>query len=199
MAVEMSIIHNVIIRGVNAIYLQCINVGERGTEKDKIDFANFAARWSELVHEHHHAEEESFFPGINKLTETPGLMDGNIAEHEQFNAGLEEFERYIAAVADGKEAYDGQKIKDLIDSFMPVLNNHLASEIETLLQLTKWDDKIPWEKWFEEEIGAKAKASMAQQRYRVSFQDQHRGGSYTKLYSNYARPTEKERQKILTP
>lgn len=170
MAVEMTIIHNVIIRGVNAIYLQCINVGERGTEKDKIDFANFAARWSELVHEHHHAEEESFFPGINKLTETPGLMDGNVAEHEQFNAGLEEFERHISAVADGKEPYDGPKIKDLIDSFMPVLNNHLASEIETLLQLNKWDDKIPWKKWFEEEIGGKAKAMMAEQRYRVSFE-----------------------------
>lgn len=167
MASEMIIIHNVLIRGVNAIYLQCINVGERGTDKDKIDFANFAARWAELAHEHHSAEEDSFFPGINKLTMTPGLMDGNLAEHEAFEPGLKEFAEYVLNVSEGIVHYDGHKVKSLLDSFMPILNSHLENEIPSLVRLSEWDEKIPWQKWFEEEIGGKAKALMAQQRYRV--------------------------------
>lgn len=169
MAVGMTLIHNVLIRGANAIYLQCINVGKMGTDKDKIDFANFAARWVELLHEHHTGEEESIFPGINELTETPGLMDGNVAEHEEFQVGLEKFNKYVLAVADGRDEYDGQKMKDLLDTFMSTLHHHLVSEISTLIDLSRWDDKIPWQKWINEEIGSKAKAAMAHQRYRVSF------------------------------
>ena len=43
-AAEMSIVHNVGIRGMNAIYNQWDGVAERGTAKDKVDFANFALR-----------------------------------------------------------------------------------------------------------------------------------------------------------
>lgn len=39
MAAEMCIVHNCFIRGINAIYLQCVNVATKGTEQDKVDFA----------------------------------------------------------------------------------------------------------------------------------------------------------------
>lgn len=39
----MTLVHNYLIRGISAIYLQCENVAARGTPKDKLDFANFAA------------------------------------------------------------------------------------------------------------------------------------------------------------
>lgn len=167
----MTMVHNLIIRGINAIYIQCINVGEQGTEKDKIDFANFATRWGEFAEEHHTMEEESFFPGFNNLAETPGLMDGNIAEHEAFRPGLDSFLEYVTAVSEGRESYDGHKIMELIDSFIPLLHTHLEHEITILVSLSQWDDKVDWEEWFRAEINNRAKAMMAQQRYRVSLRN----------------------------
>ncbi|KAL4727114.1 hypothetical protein ACLX1H_006015 [Fusarium chlamydosporum] len=158
----MTVVHNLFLRGVNAIYVQAVNVAERGTPKDKSDFANFAWSWSEEVLEHHNVEETRIFPEINELAGVPGLMDANIEEHHLFHEGLEKFREYVDKLRKGEEELDGEKLKGIIDSFMPVLRIHLENEIETLVGLEKYADKCDWGAWFEkvaQELGAQGMKS----------------------------------------
>ncbi|KAJ9148895.1 Hemerythrin HHE cation binding domain-containing protein [Pleurostoma richardsiae] len=145
---EMLIVHNFLLRGINSIYLQCVNV-ERSPAVIP-DFVNFAACWGSLLHEHHEAEETMMFPSMEKLAGVTGLMDANVDQHRAFHGGLEAYEGYLSSVKEGKEKYDGQKLRGLIDSFMPVLRQHLHDEIDTLVKLSQYEDKADWDKWFKD-------------------------------------------------
>lgn len=166
----MSLVHNTLFRGINAVYLQCINVGKTGTPKDKLDFANFAYKWGEMVHEHHTLEETDVFPEINDLAGVPGLMDANLEEHKAFHEGVSEYSEYLGKVKDEKEEYDGEKLKGIIDSFMPILRTHLVNEIDTLIALEKYDDKVDWDDWFQKKMNQIGGQSMKSAQYRVSIE-----------------------------
>ncbi|KAF4828083.1 Calcium-binding protein NCS-1 [Colletotrichum siamense] len=149
MAEDMIIIHNMIIRIINTVYLQCINVEK--SPNDVQDFVSYAIEWAKMVEEHHHTEERDVFPAIEKMAEAPGLMETNIAQHEAFTGGLHEYLSYLEKVqkgeGEGEEAYSGLKLKGIIDSFMPGLRQHLSDEIDTLLKLGEYD--VEWDEWFE--------------------------------------------------
>ncbi|KFH47167.1 hypothetical protein ACRE_019750 [Hapsidospora chrysogenum ATCC 11550] len=148
MAAEMSIVHNCLIRGINAIYLQAPNVSARGTSKDKLDFANFAWQWCVSLEEHHESEEQLFFPEMEELTGVPGLMDGNVEEHKLFHHGFEDVMAYLGRVKGGEEDLDGDRLRGMIDGFMPTLREHLEREIDTLTALDEYADKCDWPTWF---------------------------------------------------
>lgn len=169
MAAEMSIAHNCLIRGINSVYNQCVNVAERGSNKDKVDFANYAFQWTEWVHEHHNLEEESLLPQINELAGVPGLMDANVNEHAGFHDGIIEYAEYLKEVKEEKQELSGETMKRHIDSFMPTLHTHLVNEIDTLVTLEKYDDKVNWVQWFNKEVDKMIKSFMAEYDYRVSF------------------------------
>ncbi|GKT45527.1 uncharacterized protein ColSpa_05708 [Colletotrichum spaethianum] len=155
MAEEMTIIHNLIIRILNTIYLQCINVEK--SPKDVQDFVSYAIEWARMVQEHHHTEEETVFPSIEKMAGVPGLMQANVAQHEAFHDGLHAYMGYLEKVQKGEEAYSGERLKGIIDSFMPILRQHLSDEIDTLVKLGDYD--CDWETWFkklQKELLAKA-------------------------------------------
>ncbi|KAI1064916.1 hypothetical protein NW752_005896 [Fusarium irregulare] len=161
-AAEMTVVHNLFLRGINAIYVQAVNVAERGTAKDKSDFANFAWSWSQEVLEHHDIEESRIFPEINELAGVPGLMDANIEEHHLFHTGLDKFREYVDKLRKEEEELDGEKLKGIIDSFMPVLRTHLENEIDTLVGLEKYADKCDWGAWFQkvaQDLGAQGMKS----------------------------------------
>lgn len=141
---EMAAIHNVFLRGLNAIHLQAINVGARGTEQDKRDFVEFAAVWAKGIHEHHDLEETYVFPTIERLTGVEGIMAANVQQHVAFHDGLAKYEGYLESVAEGKEKYDGEKFRGIIDSFGELLGQHLNDEIPTLRGLHQYDDKVDW-------------------------------------------------------
>lgn len=143
----MIIVHNFLLRGINSIYLQCVNV-ERSPEV-VIDFVNYASQWGDAVHEHHETEEVMVFPQLEKLVGAPGIMAANVAQHEAFHSGLDSFQAYTKAVLGGSEKYSGEKLKTIIDSFMPTLRQHLSDEIDTLLALKKYDDKVDLHGWFD--------------------------------------------------
>lgn len=145
MAEDMIVIHNLIIRIINTVYLQCVNV-ERSPD-DVQDFVSYALEWSKMVEEHHHTEETEVFPEIEKMTGVPGLMAANVSQHEAFSSGLHEYTEFLTKVQRQEEAYAGEKLKGIIDSFMPVLRQHLSDEIETLLRLRDYD--CDWEDWFD--------------------------------------------------
>ncbi|KAF3767739.1 hypothetical protein M406DRAFT_41495 [Cryphonectria parasitica EP155] len=145
LAQEMIILHNIIIRGINSIYLQCVNVGR--SPESVPDFVEYARLWQHPVHEHHDNEETIVFPRIEDLVGAPGLMTPNVEQHAAFHGGLDAFSTYIESVKNGSAKYDGGKIREIIDSFMPVLREHLYDEIQTLLALDRYEDKCDWAAW----------------------------------------------------
>lgn len=58
-------------------------------------------------------------------------------QHEETDAGLEKFRRYVEATP--KEKYDGEIIRGIIDEFATAFEQHNHEEIETILDL---HDKI---------------------------------------------------------
>lgn len=153
----MIIVHNAILRGINAIYLQCVNV-EKQAPQYIPDFVNYAHTWGKTLEEHHRTEETMLFAEIEELAGVPGLMKVNVDQHEAFHDGLETYLNYTEAILCGEDKYDGKRLKSIIESFMPVLREHLLDEIVTLTDLNKFD-KVDWESWItrkQTEILAKA-------------------------------------------
>ena len=163
----MSTVHNGLIRGINACYNQCINVAAKGTHKDKVDFANFAAQVAQILHEHHDMEEEQLFPQINVMAGVPGLMDGNVAEHLAFHEPFDKYEAYLTDVKTEKVELDGEHMRKLIDDFMGPLYIHLVGEIDSLVALEKYGDDIDWHTWFNGEVEKMNKGFMKQSAFRV--------------------------------
>ncbi|KAH6989725.1 hypothetical protein BKA56DRAFT_629471 [Ilyonectria sp. MPI-CAGE-AT-0026] len=166
LAAEMTLVHNALIRGINAVYLQCNNVASQGTIQDKQDFANFAYAWGEMVHEHHDLEETDIFPAINELTEAPDLMNANVGEHKQFDEGLKTYFDFLDKLKKEEEALDGMKLRSIIDGFMPALRTHLENEIDTLLALEKYEKKVDWGDWFQKKMSEMTSKAMKDARYR---------------------------------
>lgn len=165
----MSFVHNLLIRGISAIYAQSVNVGAQGSRQDKIDFVNFAKAWSNFIEEHHEFEETVAFPDINRVTGQDGLMDANIEEHKIFHDGLHQFQEYVNQVLEDEEAdFDGAKLRLIIDGFMPVLRKHLENEIYTLLDLQRFEDNVDWSKWFAMMLEKALSNTMKDPKFKVS-------------------------------
>jgi hemerythrin-like domain-containing protein len=76
-ASHMALVHNIIIRGYNSMYLQAPKV----KAADAHDFLHYCQAWYEFVVGHHDSEESVLFPGIEKATGVEGIMDGDVQEH----------------------------------------------------------------------------------------------------------------------
>jgi hypothetical protein len=163
---EMIIIHNCLIRAINSIYLQCVNI-ER-SPKDIPDFVEYCAVWGKLLHEHHDGEEQDLFPDAEVAAGVPGLMAANVEQHLAFHDGLEQYAAYLDDVKAGKAPYDGAKFKDIIDSFMPAMHRHLVDEIATLQGLKKYSDKVDWKKFWDKKVAEIMKRSSSDPAVRVS-------------------------------
>lgn len=122
-ATEMSLIHNVIIRGLNSLYTKAPRV----TEVDAIDFAGYALAWTHLLHAHHHGEETILFP----FFKTKFDMDHNISQHKEFTEPMKKFEGYMVEVQKKQTTFDGQSAREMIESFGDVLVTHLHEEVSS--------------------------------------------------------------------
>ncbi|KAG9245755.1 hypothetical protein BJ878DRAFT_335916 [Calycina marina] len=140
-ASEMVLIHNMIIRGLNSIYVQAPNIKE---PKDVQDFFTYMYSWALLVHMHHHNEEEVIFPLLEKAIGVDGYMEKNVDQHKLFGPGLTAFDDYVKAGKAGEIQFDGVKVQTIIDSFASIFIEHLKEEIPTFLALDKYENKIDW-------------------------------------------------------
>jgi hemerythrin-like domain-containing protein len=136
----MALIHNILLRGLNCIYLQAPNISD---PSDIQDFMSFCDAWSCTLHSHHKTEETVYFPLLEQQCKEKGVQARNHAEHETFLQGLLVFDVFFTEVRDNGE-YDGTKLVKLIDSFGPALETHLKNEIGLLLSLEK-DAQIDWD------------------------------------------------------
>ncbi|KAI8280054.1 Protein BFR2 [Colletotrichum sp. SAR11_240] len=149
MASEMALVHNCVLRGLNAIYLQAPHI----KPEDEFSFANYMHQWYRMIHAHHSGEERLFFPAVERLTGIVGFMDVNIEQHKSFHNGLESFAQYIKALIAREVAYDGNKVVSLIDRFGKDLCLHLEEEIPTIISLEEFgaEKMAPVEKIFAQE------------------------------------------------
>ncbi|KAK1760124.1 hemerythrin HHE cation binding domain-containing protein [Echria macrotheca] len=134
LASEMAMVHGLITRYLNSIYLQAPHIP--ATEQP--DFCRYMLAWHELVHIHHTNEETDFFPAVEALAGEVGIMEANVAQHQAFEAGMASFKQYVDDVIASREEYDGNRVIGLIDAFGDVLMRHLEDEIETLLALKRF-------------------------------------------------------------
>ena len=76
----MTLVHNVIIRGYNSVYLQAPKI----KDTDVTDFLQYCMAFYNIVESHHAGEEEVLFPNIEKASGVKGVMDEEFEEHRQY-------------------------------------------------------------------------------------------------------------------
>ncbi|KAJ9296759.1 hypothetical protein DTO271G3_4958 [Paecilomyces variotii] len=133
-ASHMALVHNIILRGYNSIYLQAPEV----KPADVQDFLHYSHAWYEFVIGHHDSEERVLFPGIEEATGVKGIMDTDIEEHAAFHDGLENLKTYIDTCLATPSKYSGVELVKVLDSFGAALHSHLEHEPANLLALSKY-------------------------------------------------------------
>lgn len=129
---KMALVHNILIRGMNAMYLQC----EYITPETASDFMTFCQCWSEMLHNHHECEEAAYFPMIEKAVGVEGLAESNLDEHEAFMPGLRRFDEYVYNTP--ARTFSGRRVYAILESFAAALQMHLTEEIVWILSLSKY-------------------------------------------------------------
>ncbi|KAK3181491.1 hypothetical protein K4F52_007201 [Lecanicillium sp. MT-2017a] len=137
MAQQMALAHNSILRSLNASMNQCQAIKAGSTAA--ADFLVYNQFIYEVLKQHHDIEEEYLFGALETLMGVPGGMDQNLQEHKDFEAGLENFRKYVFNTS--AQQYDGNKLRSLLDSFGKIVEKHLHNEIPTLLDLHRYDAK----------------------------------------------------------
>lgn len=141
----MAGVHNILIRGLNAIIQQAPYVKPSTdtvgyNEKDVKDFLLYVSYWCMMVNHHHDVEESSIFPELDKFSGTPGLMDGPTHEHTLFHDGLEKLLAYAEKTQPQDYRWEGiGGMKEIIDSFSQPFMDHLYSEVDVFLSMKKFD------------------------------------------------------------
>ncbi|RAO67079.1 uncharacterized protein BHQ10_003091 [Talaromyces amestolkiae] len=154
-ASTMCVVHNTLLRGLNSIYVQGPNI----KPADYKNFIGYSLCWHSALHEHHTSEEEQFFPEIEEAVGEKGLLDGSVEEHKSFHEGLDEFSSYLEGLAGKESTFDASHLNKIIDSFAPALNHHLESELQSLLALSKYGEKLPITRLWDRE-GVRSVTSM---------------------------------------
>jgi len=127
--IEMTLIHNVFIRCLNAMYEHAVSIP--ASSADVTPFAGYALALVALIQDHHHGEENIVFPLFQ--TKFPVEMQKNLDEHKGFLEGLDALEEYLKAVYIKKKdvEWDGEKVRKLIEAFGDGLVQHLHEEVST--------------------------------------------------------------------
>ncbi|OAK94571.1 hypothetical protein IQ06DRAFT_363488 [Phaeosphaeriaceae sp. SRC1lsM3a] len=135
----MALVHNVIIRGLNSIYLQARHV----PKQDYADFIGYATCWHDFTSNHFRNEAESIIPTVEAKCGENGALDEDLQEHDAFAAGFNEYKTYLTTVTAKPAEFDGNELIAIIDSFAPKMMEHLRNQIPRMLKLARFGDKIP--------------------------------------------------------
>lgn len=83
-------------------------------------------------------EENTIFPGLEKVLGKKGVLEGNLNQHHAFEGKLKEVVKYSGDTS--VEKYDANALKKLMDGVAEELHKHLKEEIESLLSLREYGD-----------------------------------------------------------
>jgi len=131
-ATKMALTHNIIIRGMNSIYLQC----EFITPESAAAFMMYCKCWSEFIHNHHACEEVAYFPVIEKAVGLEGISESNLEQHDAFLSGLEHFDEYIRNST--PQTFSGLMVLQILDTFAATLQSHLTDEVVWIMSLSQY-------------------------------------------------------------
>jgi Hemerythrin HHE cation binding domain len=134
----MVLVHNMMLRGLNSIYLQAKHI----TKADERPFCKYILTWHLLLDHHHSGEEADLFPAIDQMVGEKDVMAVNVEQHHAFHPDLDAFITYVKDCETGKQKYDGDRIVALIDAFGKTLSDHLAEEISTITDLKRFGEKV---------------------------------------------------------
>ncbi|KPI35407.1 uncharacterized protein AB675_11721 [Cyphellophora attinorum] len=134
-AVEMFLVHNILIRAINSILYHAPLVK---LHDDIKDFLHFCEVFVDFTNLHHDSEEEHIFPEWARACGQPDIMNENVAEHTTFHAGLQELRNYAKQTRDDTTRHSSEEVIRIIDSFAPALTTHLRNEIPTVLQMQQY-------------------------------------------------------------
>lgn len=68
-------------------------------------------------------------------------MDVNREQHGSFHDGIQELEDYVNSALREKE-FNGNRVITIIDGFGELVREHLTNEIDSLLSLGQYGDKL---------------------------------------------------------
>lgn len=142
MATDMCHVHNLLIRGLNSIYLQAPYVK---TLSDIADLFFYTKALIACIKAHHDGEEEHLFPGLVAYTGNSNIMSVNQEQHAAFHDGLKQLNEYCSSTPPAQHSY--KKFLGIIDSFAKPLYTHLSDEISTILALKDIPDKDLKDLW----------------------------------------------------
>ncbi|KAJ4373046.1 hypothetical protein N0V83_003337 [Neocucurbitaria cava] len=109
--IEMANVHNILLRSLNSIYLQCPHISTTNNSTDDVaDLMTYITAWTDAVHHHHSLEETLFFPCVEELAKEVGLESGlmgrNVEQHHLFEDGVREMGVYARDVLEGRKGFD---------------------------------------------------------------------------------------------
>ncbi|CCO36190.1 hypothetical protein RSOLAG1IB_05757 [Rhizoctonia solani AG-1 IB] len=85
----------------------------------------------DCLHEHHTTEETTAFPALEaKLGK--GIMDGNVAQHEEFMPKFNEWSELCKKIAANEVTYNTTEFLNPLRASMVGLHPHFVDEIATL-------------------------------------------------------------------
>ena len=91
-------------------------------------------------------------------------MQQNIDQHALFHTGFETMDAYFTSVQRDPSIYNGQKVRDMIETFGQVFVSHLTQEIDSLeksklLEIFPTDGELKkvWEAMMNWAIGSSSK------------------------------------------
>ena len=98
-------------------------------KEDETAFAGYCLTFTENVRVHNDMEEEIVFPFL----QTKFDMGVNVEQHAKTTSGIRALEEYMNDVLSHKIAYDGDKVRELVEGFGDDLVEHLHDEVRSLL------------------------------------------------------------------
>ena len=119
----MTLVHNIIIRSLNAIYINAPLVRRAGAVRA---FTAYTLEALDVIHQHHEHEESTIFPALQKASID---MQMNLDQHESFSASMEALKHYCQSVRSNSQSYSGEKMQDLVKAFGDPLVQHLTEEV----------------------------------------------------------------------
>lgn len=150
----MAIVHNCLIRALNAIYMQADGVADRrgqpGGQQDIRDFLIYCQCWCDTLKHHHDIEEEVYFPAIDAFSGEKGLMNDNIKGHAAFSGGLDQLAQYVYNAEKDISLFSAKELKRMINIFAPAFMAHMVDEIPTLLELETYGNEEAALKMFQD-------------------------------------------------
>lgn len=159
MSTEMCCVHNSIIRGLNSIYHHAplVSSADRATFRD---FIGFSKAWYGFVQLHHDSEEEFFFKRMDAEFGVDTMRESK-EEHEAFQDGLQRYHAYLSTLEGKEDTYSGSVLIQLIDEFSKPLMTHLAHELDSIMELSRFgNDELVWKIWNEGVEAGKSKMKL---------------------------------------